>query len=140
MGVLCSGVSVQPQDSLHGTFPRRTHCLSHVPGWRAGAALPDVGLCPSQCTQSPLHTRDTELFRTVHITCVPAGHLQEAISSFLSFFPSFISLLPFLQMSQNPMSNLTEATVLKSSHQELAHSPALTDVCRLLWFQGKAKK
>lgn len=123
---------VSEEDSLSEPRPR-LESWSSTP--RCGAVSFSMHTEPSS-----LHTRDTELFRTVHITCVPTGHLQEAISSFLSFFPSFISFLPFLQMSQNPMSNLTEATVLKSSHQELAHSPALTDVCRLLWFQGKAKK
>lgn len=48
MDVLCSGVSVQPQQTHCTTFPRKTHRLNHIPAWRTGAEFPIVG--HSQCT------------------------------------------------------------------------------------------
>lgn len=98
----------------------------------------DCLLLNARTESSSLHISGTELFHTVHISCVPTGHLQETISSSLFLSLSF-ALPPSLQVSLNPMSKLAEATMLKSSREEPAHSTALLYVCRLLLFQGKSK-
>lgn len=98
MGVLCSGAVSSPrrltaprvskEDSLAEPRPGAGELEQHSHLW-------DCLLLHAHTESSSLHTQDTELFLTGHITCVPTGHLQELISSFLSFSPSSIPILHF---------------------------------------------
>lgn len=79
---------VSKEDSLAEPRPRAGELEQHSHLW-------DCLLLHAHTESSSLHTQDTELFLTGHITCVPTGHLQELISSFLSFSPSSSPSFPF---------------------------------------------
>lgn len=127
-----SGLTVSKEDSLAEPCPR-LEIWSSIPSCGTGSF--------SMHTLSSLHFTHKTL--NFSILC-PSPVCQQGIYRSHQQFPLFLSLLfpllPFLQMSRNPMSNLAEAATLKTSHQELAHSPALLDICRLLWSQGKSKE
>lgn len=130
-----------PRDSLHCMLPRKTHWLSHVPGWRSAAAFPDVGLCPSQCTQSPLHFTDRTLNFSVLCTSpvCQQGVYRKSSADFS---------LPRPPLLPPSLSTDVTGSYVKSGRSyytkkftsRACHSPALLDICRHLWFQSKSKE
>lgn len=126
--------------ALHHVFPRKPCWLSHVLG-HSWSNISFRGIVSfSMHTSSPLHFTYQAL--NCSVPCTSPVYQQgicrkpSAVSLFLSL--SF-SLPPSLQVSLNPISKLAEATMLKSSREEPAHSTALLYICRFLWFQGKSK-
>lgn len=86
MDVLCSGVSVQPQetpvskeDSLAEPRPR-LESWSSIPSWGTESFS-------MHTESSSLHTQDTELSCTVHITCVPTGIYRKTSAVFSLSLP-----------------------------------------------------